>query len=95
MLSTKVYWDNPDDKTKYKTFWDKYNEINKIKKEKEKQTQKLILFLKEDIKKLYVNKRKYKKIINLHKEYLVELGAMRILRNKCKTGEKQLWKKQK
>lgn len=95
LLSTKVYWDNPDDKAKYKTFWDKYNEINKIKKEKEKQTQKLILFLKEDIKKLYVNKRKYKKIINLHKEYLVELGAMRILKNKCKTGEKQLWKKQK
>ena len=95
LLSTKVYWDNPDDKTKYKTFWDKYNEINTIKKEKEKQTRKLILFLKEDIKKLYVNKRKYKKIINLHKEYLVELGAMRVLKNKCKTGEKQLWKKQK
>lgn len=95
LLSTKVYWDNPDSKIKYKIFWDKYNEINKLKKEKEKQTQKLILFLKEDIKNLYINTKKYKKIINLHKEYLVELGAMRILRNKCKTGEKQLWKKQK
>ena len=88
LLSTKVYWDNPDDKTKYKTFWDKYNKINKITKEEEKQTQKLILFLKEDIKKLYVNKRKYKKIINIHKEYLVELGAMRILKNKCRTTQK-------
>lgn len=90
LLSTKVYWDNPDDKTKYKTFWDKYNEINKITKEKEKQTQKLILFLKEDIKKLYINKRKYKKIINLHKEYLVELGAMRILKNKYRTEKRTL-----
>ena len=90
LLSTKVYWDNPDDKTKYKIFWDKYNEINKTTKEKEKQTQKLILFLKEDIKKLYVNKRKYKKIIDLHKEYLVDLGAMRVLKNKCRTTENSL-----
>lgn len=90
LLSTKVYWDNPDDKIKYKTFWDKYNKVNKIKKEKEKQTQKLILFLKQDIKKLYVNKRKYQKIINLHKEYLVELGAMRILKNKCGTETRAL-----
>lgn len=88
LLSTKVYWDNPEDKVKYKTFWDKYNEINKIEDEEEKYKQKLIIFLKEDIKKLYKNKRKYRKIINLHKEYLVELGAMRILKNKCKTTEK-------
>lgn len=101
LLSTKVYWDNPEDKVKYKTFWDKYNDINKIEEEEKRETQKLILFLKEDIKKLYVNKRKYRKIINLHKEYLVELGAMRVLKNKCKTsefslkGEKQKWNMQK
>lgn len=95
LLSTKVYWDNPDDKAKYKTFWDKYYKAIKIEDEKEKYKQKLIIFLKEDIKKLYANKRKYKKIINLHKEYLIELGAMRILKNRCKTGEKQLWNKQK
>ena len=101
LLSTKVYWDNPEDKVKYKTFWDKYNDINKIEEEEKRETQKLILFLKEDIKKLYVNKRKYRKIINLHKEYLVELGAMRVLKNKCKTsefslkGEKQIWNMQK
>lgn len=85
LLSTKVYWDNPDEKAKYKIFWDKYNEINKITEEDKKETEKLILFLKEDIKKLYINKRTYKKIIKLHKEYLVELGAMRILKNDCKT----------
>ncbi len=101
LLSTKVYWDNPDDKVKYKTFWDKYTEINKIANKKEKEEQKLIIFLKEDIKKLYVNKRKYKKIISLHKECLVELGAMRVLKDRCRTnqeplkGEKGIWNMQK
>lgn len=101
LLSTKVYWDNPDDKAKYKIFWDKYNEANKIEDEEEKYKQKLIIFLKEDIKKLYLNKRRYKKIIDLHKDYLVELGAMRIMKNKCKTNElplkgaKQIWNMQK
>lgn len=87
LLSTKVYWENPDEKAKYKIFWDKYNEIIKIEDEEEKNTKKLILFLKEDIKSLYINKRKYRKIITLHKEYLVELGAMRVLKNKCRTNE--------
>lgn len=87
LLSTKVYWENPDEKAKYKIFWDKYNEIIKTEDEEERNTKKLILFLKEDIKSLYINKRKYRKIINLHKEYLVELGAMRVLKNKCRTNE--------
>ena len=90
LLSTKVYWDNPDEKAKYKTFWDKVTEANKIEDEEEKYKQKLIIFLKEDIKKLYANKRPYKKIINLHKEYLIELGAMRIFKNKCRTEERVL-----
>lgn len=90
LLSTKVYWDNPEDKVKYKNFWDKVTQTNKIENEEEKYKQKLIIFLKEDIKKLYANKRTYKKIINLHKEYLMELGAMRVLKNKCKTTEKIL-----
>lgn len=90
LLSTKVYWENPEEKVKYKTFWDKVIEVNKIENEEERYKQKLIIFLKEDIKKLYKNKRTYKKIINLHKEYLIELGAMRVLKNKCKTLENSL-----
>lgn len=87
LLSTKVYWDNPDEKEKYKTFWDKVTKANKIENEEERYKQKLIIFLKEDIKKLDKNKRTYKKIINMHKQYLIELGAMRVLKNKCKTTE--------
>lgn len=101
LLSTKVYWDNPDEKAKYKVFWDKYNETNKIEDEDERYKQKLIIFLKEEIRKLYINKKVNKKILNLHKEYLVELGAMRLFKNKCKTndqplkGEKKVWNMQK
>ena len=90
LLSTKVYWNNPNEKAEYKVFWDKYKELDKLDDEEEKQKQKLIIFLKEDIKKLYINKNKYKKIIKLHKEYLVELGAMRVLKNSCKTRDEEL-----
>lgn len=91
LLSTKVYWDNPDEKEKYKTFWDKVTKANKIENEEERYKQKLIIFLKENIKKLDKNKRTYKKIINMHKQYLIELGAMRVLKNKCKTTENRFY----
>ena len=101
LLSTKVYWDNPIEKEQYKIFWNKYNEIQKIENEEEKQKQKTILFLKDDLKKIYKNKRKNKKILNIYTNYLVELGAMRVLKNSCKTstyvlkGEKRVWNMQK
>ena len=101
LLSTKVYWDNPMEKEQYKIFWNKYNEIQKIENEEEKQKQKTILFLKDDLKKLYKNKRKNKKILNIYTDYLVELGAMKVLKNSCKTstyvlkGEKRVWNMQK
>lgn len=101
ILSTKVYWDDPEEKEKYKVFWDKYNEIIKIEDKEEMQNQKTILFLKEDLKKLYKSKNKYKKIIKLHKEYLTRLGAMRVLKDNCKTsqvplkGATHIWNMQK
>ena len=101
LLSTKVYWDDPIEKEQYKIFWNKYNEIQKIENEEEKQKQTTILFLKDDLKKLYKNKRKNKKILNIYTNYLVELGAMKVLKNSCKTityvlkGEKRVWNMQK
>jgi len=101
ILATKVYWDNIEEKEKHKLFWNKYNEIIKIEKEDEREKQKIILFLKYDLKYLYQNKRKNKKIIKLHKEYLIGLGAMKNLKNSCKTmlfnlkGAKQIWNMQK
>ena len=45
ILSTKIYWDKPQERQEYKEFWSKYEKI------KDKQNEKQILFLKQDIKK--------------------------------------------
>lgn len=89
ILSTKVYWDDIEEKNTYKIFWDKYNKLMQIKNKEEMQKQKVILFLKEDLNKLYTKKNKYKKIIKLHKEYLTNLGAMKPMKNNCKTFKVQ------
>lgn len=88
LLSTKVYWDKPEDRESYKKFWSKYNEINKIENEKERQKQKQILFLKNDLKKLSMSKNNYDGAIRKIKEKLVDLGAMRQIKNnyKCIIG---------
>ena len=77
LLSTKVYWDKPNEREEYKKFWAKYNEIQKIENEEEKKKQKEILFLKNDLKKLNKSKNNYSKIIKVIKEKLVEQGALK------------------
>ena len=78
LLSTKIYWEKPQDRTEYKEFWDKYKNIQDAK-EKE------ILFLKADLKKLNASKNNYSKIIKLHKQRLVSYGVMREIKNGAKT----------
>lgn len=85
LLSTKVYWDKPEDRENYKKFWSKYNEIDKIDNEKERQKQKQILFLKNDLKKLNMSKNNYDGAIRNIKEKLVDLGAMRQIKNNYKS----------
>ena len=87
LLSTKVYWDKPNEREEYKKFWAKYNEIQKIENEEEKKKQKEILFLKNDLKKLNKSKNNYSKIIKVIKEKLVEQGALKQVKNTCKTME--------
>lgn len=81
LLSTKVYWDKPLEREEYKKFWNKYNEIKKIEDPKEQSKQKQILFLKNDIKKLSKSKNNYNDIIKEIKQKLVELGAIRQIKN--------------
>ena len=101
ILSTKVYWDDIEEKEKFKKLWNNYNEILKIEDKSENKKQKIILFLKDDLKRLYKNKRKNKNIIKLHKNYLIRLGAMKNLQNCCTTwtstlkGAKVKWNIQK
>lgn len=86
LLSTKVYWDKPEKKERYKAFWAKYKELENIKDNKEEcMLKKEILFIKSDLKELYCNENKYYKIIQFYKRKLVSLGAMKNIKNKCKS----------
>lgn len=85
LLSTKVYWDKPQEREEYKKFWNTYNNINKVEDDKDKAKQKQILFFKNDLKKLNMSKNNHNQIIRIIKEKLVELGAMRQIKNNYKT----------
>lgn len=78
LLSTKIYWERPQDRAEYKAFWDTYKNITD-NKEKE------ILFIKEDLKRLNKSKNDYSNIIKLYKQRLVSLGALREIKNSVKT----------
>ena len=92
LLSTKVYWDNMKERENYKKFWDKYKEIAKLKDVDfvEYMRQKEILFIKDDMKKIQNTKFDYSKIIVYYKRKLVDYGAIRELKNTCRTAEKYI-----
>lgn len=83
LLSTKIYWDKPSDREEYKEFWKKYQKISELKgiNNAEYNEQIEILFITNDLKKVYANENKNYKIIKFYKNKLVELGAMRNLKN--------------
>lgn len=87
LLSTKVYWDRPEEREEYKKFWNEYNDIKKIENKEDMLKQKQILFLKNDLKKLNASRNNYDTIIKNIKEKLVELGAMREIKNSFRTME--------
>ncbi|MBR0350974.1 MAG: hypothetical protein IJH76_04060 [Clostridia bacterium] len=89
LLSTKVYWDNPEKRDEYKKFWDKYKAISKQKDTYFSNyiVQKEILFLKNDLRSISNSKIDYSKLIRYYKRKLVDFGAMREIKNKCKTIE--------
>ena len=87
LLSTKVYWETPKEREEYKKFWNKYKEISKLKETDfiEYVKQKEILFIKDDVKKLDKEKIDYSKIVKYYKRKLVDYGAMKELKNSCKS----------
>lgn len=87
LLSTKVYWEKPEEREEYKKFWDEYKRIANFKKTdvREFLKEREILFLKQDLKKLNASKHDYRNIIKLHKEKLVNYGVMRELKDSCRT----------
>ena len=87
LLSTKVYWDEPSKRDAFKTFWDKYKIVSKLKEEnpKEYKKQKEILFLRRDLKCIENTPIDYSQIIKYYKRKLVDFGAIKEMQNKCKT----------
>ena len=83
LLSTKIYWERPTQREKYKEFWAKYNKIEKIENKEEQMKQKEILFVTNDLKEVCQNENKYYKIIKFYKDRLTTLGAMKALKNTC------------
>ncbi len=78
LLSTKVYWDKPNEREEYKKFWEAYSKTGSSQ-EKE------ILSLRRE---LYNTEDEYEKYANIRKFYknkLVELGVMRVVKNVPKT----------
>ncbi len=92
LLSTKIYWDKPSDREEYKAFWNKYSEVIKSKDTNYMNyiKQKQILFLKNDLKKLRKDSNKYYKIIQFYCNKLVELGAMKTIKNSYKSEGKYI-----
>lgn len=84
LLSTKIYWDKPSQRDEYKKFWEEYKKITQIKGQEGK-IKKEILFIQYDLKALNTKKEKYKEIIKIYKEKLVEYGVMEKLKNSSTT----------
>ena len=78
LLSTKVYWDKPEEREVYKKFWSEYSKA-KTSEEKEK------LAIKRELYDLKNESQKYNPIRKFYKNKLVEFGVMRALKNKART----------
>ena len=87
LLSTKVYWEDAKEKNEFKKYWDKYKQISKLKEVdfSEYMKQKEILFIKNDIKKIENIKFDYSKIIKYYKRKLSDYGAIKEIKNTCKS----------
>lgn len=79
LLSTKVYWDNMNNRENFKKFWNKFQNISKYKDVDymEFSIRKEILFIKDDLKKISNDKIDYSKLIKYYKRKLVDYGAMK------------------
>lgn len=87
ILSTKVYWDRPEERQAYKKFWDKYE------KAKGDTNKKQILLLKQDIKELKKARRENVAIIELHKQKLTKMGVIKTIGTSAKTYKKMIYNK--
>ncbi len=90
LLSTKVYWEDLEEREKFKKIWDKYQKNLALKETNfvEYVKQKEVLFIKEDLKKLHNTKVDYTKLEKYYKRKLVDYGAIREIKNSFKSSGK-------
>ncbi len=81
LLSTKVYWENSNEREKYKKFWTKYSNTDS-------QEEKEILSLKRELSQIDDTSPKNKQLRKFYKTKLVEFGVMKNFKNSFVTGEK-------
>lgn len=79
LLVTKVYWERPQEREKFKEFINKYKQIETLKETDfiEYIRQKEVLFIKNDMPKLHEDKTDYSKLAKYYKRKLVDYDAMR------------------
>lgn len=87
ILSTKVYWDRPEERQAYKKFWEKFE------KAKDDINKKQILLLKQDLKELKKARRENIAIIKLHKEKLTKMGVIKTIGTSAKTYKRMIYNK--
>ena len=87
ILSTKVYWDRPEERQAYKKFWEKYE------KAKDDANTKQILLLKQDLKELKKLRKENIAIIELHKQKLTKMGVIKTIGTSAKTYKRMIYNK--
>lgn len=92
LLATKIYWNNQEEKEEFKQVLNKYNEIVKLKEVSPEryEIEREILFIKNDIKNIKNDINDYSRIIKYYKRKLADYGAIRQLKNKCKSEGKYI-----
>ena len=92
LLSTKIYWDKASLREQYKAFWQEYKKVSEGKNTNymEYIKQKQILFLRNELKILRKDPNKNYKIIQFYCNKLVELGAMKLLKNSYQSEGKYI-----
>ena len=90
LLAVKIYWNNNEDKRRFNQFNESRKALEEYRKAKglhEYDIKKQILFIRTDMKILYKFGDKYYRILKFYKGRLVQLGAMKQIKNTCKTGK--------
>ena len=83
LLATKVYWENQKDREEFKSLYEKYKIIEKLKETDyiEYVKQKEILFIRDDIEKVRKDKRDYSNLIKYYHRKLIDYGVMKEIKS--------------